>query len=233
MPRRFVLSFCKAMKGDQALDAEKRALAIFDFDGTMIKGDSIVAYVKTAARRKKVPAWRLGLLGLLALPYYMGFLTDERYKQIALSFYGKLTPGEQAELDCAFAGEDLLPRVYGMAQIRLEERKKEGCLCLMVSASTENYMRLVSRALGFDALLCTPLGGDGKIGRNCKGDEKARRLREYLEKNGIAADFASSYAYADGKSDLPILCLCGRAVQVNPKRALRKAAPGMAYERWV
>ena len=61
---------------------------------------------------------------------------------------------------------------------------------------------------------------------------KVRRLNAWLRENGLEADFAGSFAYGDSKSDLPMLLLCGHPVQVNPKKALRKAAPEMDSEIW-
>ena len=103
---------------------------------------------------------------------------------------------------------------------------------MLVTASTENYMRFAAEALGFSALLATPLNPDGTVGENCKGEEKPRRIRDWLRQQGLEADFAASYAYGDSKSDLPMLLLCGHPVQVNPKKALRKAAPEMDSEIW-
>ena len=85
---------------------------------------------------------------------------------------------------------------------------------------------------GFDALLATPIEPDGAIKRNCKGEAKIGRIEAWLSENGLTADFASSCAYGDSKSDLPMLLLCGHPVQVNPKKALRKAAPDMETVRW-
>jgi phosphoserine phosphatase len=72
----------------------------------------------------------------------------------------------------------------------------------------------------------------GRVTNNCKGEEKVRRLRLWLEENEVEADTASSCAYGDSKSDLPMLRLAGHPVQVNPKKALRKAAPGMERTHW-
>lgn len=230
MPRLPVLSLQQG-KGIRTLDTKCR-LALFDFDGTMAPGDSIVAYMRLAVRQKKVSVWRFAYLVLLALPYYMGFLSEEAYKNIALRFYGRLTPPEKTGIDQAFAEQVMLPRVYAAARERLAKKKAEGCLCLLVSASTENYMRFIAEGLGFDALLCTFVGPDGKVGKNCKGEEKVRRVKGYLAEKGLEAELSISFAYADSKSDLPILHWVGHPTLVNPKRGMKKAAPGIPMEKW-
>ena len=108
----------------------------------------------------------------------------------------------------------------------------EGKLLVLVSASTENYMRFVADTLGFDTVLCTPIEADGTIRRNCKGEKKTQRIKDWLAENGLTADFPSSFAYGDSKSDLPMLRLVGHPVQVNPKKALRELAPEMNLIHW-
>lgn len=212
--------------------AEKKTLAIFDFDGTMIRGDSIVSFVWLGVRLKKLSLWEYVRLGVLALPYALGLLSDEVYKTRALRFYGEMSAAEKQAVDQVFVEETLLPKVRPQALQCLADRKKEGCLCLLVSASTENYMRMAAERLGFDALLCTRLDENGQACANCKGAEKERRIREYLKESGTDADFGASFAYGDSRSDLPVLSLCGHPVQVNPKRALRAAAPEMERVFW-
>ena len=103
---------------------------------------------------------------------------------------------------------------------------------MLVSASTENYMRFAAEALGFDALLATPIEPDGAIKRNCKGEAKVSRIKDWIDDNLLIVDYVSSYAYGDSKSDLPMLRIVGHPVQVNPKKKLRKAAPDMDVLHW-
>ena len=48
--------------------AEQRALALFDFDGTLIRGDSILAYLRHARRLKALSRGEYLKLGLHAIP---------------------------------------------------------------------------------------------------------------------------------------------------------------------
>lgn len=214
------------------MEKQKRILAIFDFDGTMIRGDSVIAFVRLALKRKQISRLKYGKLVLLAGPYYLKWLSDEAYKNIGMRFYYRLSLAEREKLDRDFVRENLLPRVYPKAKACLAERKKENCLCLLVSASTENYMQYVSDALGFDQLLCTQMDENGRVVRNCKGREKVNRIQAYLCKQGIAPDWEHSFAYGDSKSDLPVLSLCGRGTKVNPKKKLNRAAPLLPTEKW-
>ena len=211
---------------------EKKTFAFFDFDGTMIPGDSIAAFVRYA-RKRGIMSRREFFKALLAAARYVLGLTDAVYsKNAALRFRMRLSPADREALDRAFVQDCLLPRLYPQAKACIASHRKAGRTLVIVTASTDNYMRFVADALGVSALLATPLFPDGTVGENCRGEEKPRRIEAWLREQGLEADFASSFAYGDSKSDLPMLRLCGHPVQVNPKKALRKAAPEMEAVRW-
>lgn len=211
---------------------EAQPFAFFDFDGTLIPGDSIAAFVRYARKRGIMLRKEFFRALLAAAGYVLGLKSAADSKNAALRFRMDLSPADREALDRDFVGDCLLPRVYPQAKKCLDFHRQAGRETVLVTASTENYMRIVAKALGFSALLATPLHPDGTVGENCKGEEKPRRIRAWLQETGRKADFASSFAYGDSKSDLPMLRLCGHPVQVNPKRALRKAAPDMEMVSW-
>lgn len=211
---------------------EKRAFAFFDFDGTLIPGDSIVAFVRYARERGFMPRKEYARTMLAAAGFLLGVKNAADSKNAALRFRMKLSPSDREALDRDFVRDCLLPRIYPRGKACLDFHRQAGRATVLVTASTENYMRFAAEALGFSALLATPLNPDGTVGENCRGEEKPRRIRDWLRQQGLEADFAASFAYGDSKSDLPMLLLCGHPVQVNPKKALRKAAPEMDSEIW-
>ncbi len=211
---------------------EKQAFAFFDFDGTLIPGDSIAAFVRYARKRGIMLRKEFFRALLAAAGYVLGLKSAADSKNAALRFRMSLSPAAREALDRDFVRDCLLPRVYPQAKARLAFHRQAGRETVLVTASTENYMRFAAEALGADALLATPLLPDGTVGENCRGEEKVRRIRGWLREQGREADLAASWAYGDSKSDLPMLRLCGHPVQVNPKRALRKAAPEMEAVRW-
>ena len=212
--------------------AERRTLALFDFDGTLIRGDSILAYLRHARRLKALGRGEYTRLILGAIPWLLKRKSDEALKGEALAFSLRLSPERRYALNRSFAEECLLPRVFPAGRACLERHRQAGRLAVIVSASTENYMEFVASGLGADALLCTPLLSEAATGPNCKGREKVRRIEGYLAQAGITPDWADSYAYGDSASDLPMLRLCAHPVAVNPKRKLRRAAPEMAMVKW-
>ena len=198
------------------------SLALFDFDGTLIPGDSVAYYLRFARKE-----------GAVSMSEFLRALwAATLYKSIGLAFRKRHDQKYLEELDQKFVNQVLLPKVYAEGKKQIAKHRQEGNLLVLVSASTENYMRLVADALDFDTVLCTPIEADGTIRRNCKGDKKVQRVKDWLAENALTADLASSFAYGDSKSDLPMLRFVGHPVQVNPKKALRQLAPEMAQENW-
>ena len=210
----------------------KQALACFDFDGTIIRGDSITEYLKLALKQGEISKGEYAAVGWHTLRYFLGLENGDAVKTHALHFRKALTPQKREQLDQEFASQYLLPRVYPDALQCWKEHQEAGRKMLLVSASTDHYMQYVAKALGADALLCTAVLPDGTVSGNCKGDEKVRRIRSWLDANEITADFSASFAYGDSASDLPMLLMVGHPVQVNPKKKLRQEAPQMPCVSW-
>ena len=162
-----------------------RTLALFDFDGTLIPGDSIVAFVRFARRRGALSRREYAKVFFSTVKYLLGGLTDGEMKTRSLAFLQGLPREEGEKLSRDFVKQELLPRVYRDGKETLEKHRENGDLLLLVSASTDNYMRFTAEALGFDALLCTELTDSFAVESNCKGPEKARRVKEWLAQNGV------------------------------------------------
>lgn len=211
---------------------EPVSLALFDFDGTLIPGDSVAYYLRFV--QKAGAANRSEFLRALwaAAMYCIKRMSDADSKSAALQFRKRHDEKSLDELDREFVSQVLLPKVYAAGKDRIDQHRREGKKLILVSASTENYMRFVAETLGFDALLATPIEADGTIRRNCKGEKKVQRIEAWLNENSLTADYASSYAYGDSKSDLPMLRLAGHPIQVNPKKKLRQLAPEMETIIW-
>ena len=72
----------------------------------------------------------------------------------------------------------------------------------------------------------------GKIGKNCKGEEKVQRINAWLKEQGLSIDKEHSAGYGDSPSDAPMLLLTTSPTLVNPKRKLVKAIPAGRILNW-
>jgi phosphatidylglycerophosphatase C len=89
---------------------------------------------------------------------------------------------------------------------------------VLVSASLSTYLEPIAPHLGFDAVLATTLevGPDGRftgrlVGRNCRGVEKADRLRAWLGDG----DESVIWAYGDSSGDTELLAMAHQPHRVR------------------
>lgn len=211
---------------------KEQALAIFDFDGTMIRGDSIVHFLRFAVSERRLSFWALPCQMINALLGLLGFRSAEGAKSYALRFLRRMTLPEAEAFCKAFCRDVLLPRLYPPALRRVEEHRAQGMALVLVSASPDIYLRHMAPLLRLDAVLASPTDARGKVARNTKGEEKVRRLRAWLNARGLRMDSARSWAYGDSASDLPLLMLCGHPVMVNPRRGMARKAGDIPIQIW-
>ncbi len=194
-------------------------LAVYDFDGTLIRGDSIVAYLRFAMKRGCLSPFSFLKAAFAGLMNSLGLWTPGKAKAWALRFWQKLPKDKREALDRDFA-ETLLGRIRPGGLCQMVQDQAAGRTVLLLSASTDNYMLPLSERLGADGLICTRIS-DLPEG-NCRGYAKVERLKEWLTERGWEADLSASAAYADSLSDEPILALVGHPVLVDPKPEVLK-----------
>lgn len=197
----------------------RRQVAAFDFDGTLVPGDSLLPFVwRTAGpRRFLLAAVRHGLRILLASAVGIGSrdLAKERFLRSTLGGLPLATVRKSAE---SFA-VDLERRVDAAALDRLRWHADQGHELVLVSASLALYLQPLADALGFDEVLATRLVVDAKEhltgdldGANVRAEEKVVRLRRWLD-----GDPCELWAYGDSAGDRELLALADHGVRV-PRR---------------
>ena len=209
-----------------------KPLAIFDFDGTMISGDSIIRYTAYAMRRGYVP-WRNIIPRLWqGLKAVCGLMSATEGKSRALSFLARMSREEQNEFNRAFCRDILMPRIFPKALERMEAHRREGLRILLVSASPDAYISHLKDFLPVDAIIASPTDERGRVSSSTRGEEKARRVREWAAAQDTQIDWAGSFSYGNSANDLPVMRLTGHPVCVNPSRRMKKLAPDLPAEQW-
>lgn len=211
--------------------------AFFDFDNTLSRGDSVVPFLLYAVRHGKVPRRQL-------LRAAWGYLTQlgrpgngSRAKEHTFSFIKGRKPEELDDLARDFFRDEITPRLFEDAIAELWQLKSSGHTVVVVSASADVYMHLLPEVLPVDAVLsthCVVENGvyTGKVEQNCKGEEKTRRIAQWMKEQGMELDKDNSCAYGDSASDAPMLRLAAQPVLVNPGKKLRSAFPGARVVQW-
>lgn len=208
-----------------------RQIVIFDFDGTVIRGDSVVALLFAARKERLISLGGLCAAAAFGVLYHLKLTDALTAKRRSHAFLTRL-PAETREAFLRRFAESLVGRAYPDALRRMRQHQAQGETVVLCSASCQCYMRYVAERLPVDALLCTPCADDGHvIGPNCRGAEKVRRVQVWLEEQQLAPGEIAA-AYGDSRGDAPILRLSHQPVLVNAKRGLIRALPEAERVAW-
>ena len=213
-------------------------IAFFDFDDTLCRGDSILPYLLYSVRRGIAP-WRQVFHALWGyLRWRVNPASATNAKNLTLSYIAGHTQAELDALGRDFFKEQLLPRFFPQGLQELARLKAEGFRIIVVTASADVYMRLLPEFMPVDHVIATRCALDaagrytGVVEENCKGEEKPRRIRAWLEAQGMTPDWPACRAYGDSLSDAPMLALTGHPVLVDPKKALLSRLPDAKRVHW-
>lgn len=182
-------------------------LALFDFDGTLIEGDTLLPFI-----RSTVSSSRFASTLLLSLPSITGFLlgvkSNSAAKETLLSHAwkgrNKLELEQSGREFHQYCDRHLIQENWN----RFLWHKQSGHSCLLVSASLDIYLKSWALKSGFDEVLCSTLAVDSEnivTGRlengNCWGQEKLYRIQRWLGERRPER----VYAYGDSRGDLAML----------------------------
>ncbi len=184
------------------------ALAFFDLDGTLTKIDTFVPYGVTALIHRPWRMFRVATVirGLISL--LIGQIDSQSFKETLISvFLGGATREDIARWNKMFFRKVFPPLLRQRLLLRARQHQKSGDRVFIVSASPDIYLEPFVKQWRFDGLICTRLEFkerrlSGKIlGRNCRGDEKARRIRALF----TAAELDGSSGYGNSDADKQML----------------------------
>lgn len=193
-------------------------VAAFDLDGTLTRGDSLLAFLRFScgsAATARALAAELPRLGEAAR---RGGVARDHAKEALLTrcLSGK-TEAEVAATAEEFSGVFLARRSRPDVLARLSWHRRKGDRVVVVSASPEIYVAPIGRRLGADAVLATRLATDaegrltGRIdGANCRGPEKVARLLRWRDSRE-----GELWAYGDSDGDAELLEVADVAVRVG------------------
>jgi phosphatidylglycerophosphatase C len=187
-------------------------VAAFDLDGTLTEGGSVFPWLKSIAGRGRT--WRATIS--LALPLAIGAIRSSRWADNAKErLFKKLLAGidERAvvEKSRTFAAEHLEHEGRALLLARLNWHRQQGHDVVLVSASPQLYVDVMTEELGANGGLGTRLAVDprgrltgGYLGKNCRGTEKLRRLDEWIAQRHYPTP-PVVFAYGNSRGDRRML----------------------------
>lgn len=217
---------------------EKKKIAIFDFDGTLYKGESMPKVWSLYGKfgyskwRKAKSAIKISILKMLRRMKWVKGVTVETYKDKATNYILELFKGfSKADLEQFF--DQVTPYIveglnpYVLA--RLKTLKEEGYITVIISGGFEGYLSSLNQQIGADLIIGTPLHYDdrgiidlSKPLDHVKKDGKSKRLLDLIPFEEIDVD--QSYSFGDSIVDLDILQLVQHKEIIDPDPELERIA---------
>ena len=186
----------------------KKAIAFFDFDGTITTKDTLLEFIKFSKGN-----FRFYLGFLLNSPYLVAYklkiISNQSAKEKVLKFFFHDTPVEVFREKAITFTKNVLPTL--MRPMALEEIKKlqqSGTIVVVVSASPENWICHWAADMKVELIASQLEVKDGKLtgkisGKNCHGEEKVSRIKAKYN----LTDYDEIVAYGDTSGDKPMLRL--------------------------
>ncbi len=192
-------------------DKNTKRLVLFDFDGTITTKDTLVEFAVFYRGRQH---YLLGLVVLapIMMLYVTKLIANWKAKQYFLSRFFKGEKIAVFNARCSDFARSVLPSlIRPEAMSAIKEYLDQKATVAVVSASAENWVRPWCDQLGLVCVATKLEVKDGLItgkleGRNCYGDEKACRVREWFN----LSDFNEVIAYGDSPGDKEMLDLADR-----------------------
>lgn len=189
------------------------AIAVFDFDGTLTRRDSLLPFLQMAAGRGRF-CWGLIRMSPVLAAYALKLMPNWRAKEALLAhFFGGWHEQKLQQIGQRFAHQYIQKLLRPDAMKRLQWHQAHGHPTVLLSASLETYLFPWGRAMGFDQIIGTQLETHAGIvtgrfnGKNCYGPEKVNRLEATL---GNLSHF-DIYAYGDSRGDKELLTVANHA----------------------
>jgi putative phosphoserine phosphatase/1-acylglycerol-3-phosphate O-acyltransferase len=210
-----------------------RPAAVFDLDGTLVRGTSVERLlVPWLVRRGVIGARQLTAAALVAATYPLLGRTR------ALRRNKRWISGVEVEAVAArmevFLDEAVAPRWCQPVVTRMEELRASGHALFLLSGAPDFVVRAVGAHLRVDGVTATPMeivGGrfTGRLaGAHVFGSRKLTALRKLAEEHDL--DLQASWGFADHLSDVDFLADFGTSVVVDPGSRLRRIAEARGWE---
>jgi HAD-superfamily subfamily IB hydrolase, TIGR01490 len=187
-------------------------LALFDFDGTISRKDSMIDFIQFAMGKPRY-YWGLIRKSPMLLSYLLKQTANSDAKQAFMAHYFSHYPTDKFEILAQKYAEKKLPAIIRPKALeRIQWHQAQKHKVVIISASAEDWLKPWAEGIKVD-LIASQLDKNGGFisghlkGNNCHGAEKVARLKQYLNIN----DYSCIYAYGDSPGDKEMLALADDA----------------------
>ncbi len=205
--------------------------AVFDLDGTIVKGTSGIRFARFLIRRNIIKIRMNNLIpSLIAVYDFIRKNLINSYIEID-KVWGNSIKGlreevlneqarQYARLEHRYMRESMLEKI--------KYHKENNHVLILFSATPHELVHFIGEELGFDIIRGMRVKTEkgvytGEVKKPYMiGEGRLQVLKKIAKKNNI--DIAESYAYGNCVSDEPVLEASGHPVAVHPNYFLKKTA---------
>jgi HAD superfamily hydrolase (TIGR01490 family) len=217
--------------------------AFFDFDGTLYSGHlwkDMSDYFRSRKQRRAlvwaylgvhIAVWPLNLAHLVSHEaWYASWQRDLTW------LLRGLTLEQGQDLFDHLLKSRILPGLRPEIVERVREHKGQGHVIMLVSGCFTELLTMLGAELGVPYAVGTePRVARGRYtgkatGGAMTGQGKINAVQRLAQENGLELDWAASYAYADSRTDLPLLQKVGHPIAVYPDEVLEQYARSQGWE---
>ncbi|CAN5513603.1 HAD family hydrolase [soil metagenome] len=203
--------------------------AFFDLDGTLVDGFTAAAHAGHRIRNRQSGIGELIGVFEAAVRYRWGRMEFDRLLTRAAGYLRGESLSELDELGKDIYLRRIDARVYPLMRQVVRTHQDRGHTVVIISSALTIHAAPVAAALNIPHLVCNHFAVDdaGRLTGEIVapiiwGARKAGAAEIFATANDVALQ--SSYFYADGYEDLPLMEAVGHPRPVNPRRGLADAA---------
>lgn len=213
-------------------------LAVFDFDGTSISGNSPVLLVRYLLKHKMLKKSVLLRILLWAFAYKFRLPQNESWVRglVFSAFCGK--PHEEVDRFLQdFYDECIDVRFRKEAEDAMIAHERDGHIVLIISATFEPIVVRAMEVRPFHHQISTKMRVDAEGHYTCEvegepveGEQKLNAVCDWANEIYGEDGWELSYAYGDHHSDAPLLAASKHAYAVSPDNPLERMAKREGWE---
>jgi fatty acyl-CoA reductase len=218
-----------------------KVAAFFDVDGTLLDTTIVHYYLYFRRRLMSGISFKLWYVAFLVKCLYylvLDKIDRQRFNVVFYRNYAGLGVDDVKAMIADCHRDLVIPRRFEQAAACVREHQRAGHMTVLVTGSIDFLMLPIAADLGVDEVIAVSLVEANELftgeltGPPIGMEEKARRMKQFAEANGI--DLERSHAYGDSTADLPMLETVGLPHTVNPDRSLAATAQerGWPVHRW-
>jgi phosphatidylglycerophosphatase C len=185
-----------------------KTLALFDFDGTITKKDSLIQFIRFGMDDAKF-IWGMAVLFPMLIAYKLKFIQNYKAKQYMVAhFFNGMSEQRFNQVANEYSLNHIQSILRPKAMEKIAWHKRRGHKVVIVSASIENWLKpwcdennlgLIATRIEIKNRIVT----GGFLTKNCYGIEKSNRVNKTYN----LSEYDHIYSYGDTRGDKELLAL--------------------------